>query len=624
MSDYHLDTLWHDEEQAMEFVLTNLSDAPLSDFRLFYGTLTRTIEPSVCDNARLLRRQANYHEYAPHESFTLAPGQQWRFTERSLSREAVHSNEGPRSGGLLLADDTVLPVECADLQRPVPIDAMSREKAAAAILPWPASLDVCNWWQGTVFHLSVAGANTDELRVAAEVTALSRRLYPLMPTPFVIAPAKGTPEVTFKSVPELASDSYYIGFETGTITLRYGPKSGLLYGLITLAQMLQGAQKDGEFAFPRDGHISDTPRHPWRGSHFDVSRQFRPIDDVLRFVDILAWHKMNRFHWHLSDDEGWRLEIKAYPELTETAAHNGFDYPVLPQMGHDPKGQGGFYTQDQARMVVAHAARIGVEIMPEIDVPGHCACVLGALPDLVDPDEPESYWSVQRYANNALNPGIDETYVFVEKVLSEICDIFPFDVVHIGGDEVADNAWLRSPKAQVLMQYEGLSNTHALQSYFLGKVQDILTGLGRITGGWEEVALGGGIRPENALLFAWTEREKTAEIAKMGYNVVSTPGQAYYLDMAQSADWHEPGASWAGVTSPETSYAYEAQNGDPDLIEQLQGVHACIWCEYLTTNERMNHMVFPRLSAIAEAGWTPNALKDFNRFTQTARFMPRM
>ena len=624
MADFYLDAIWHETDKAMEFVVTNLTDKLLSNFRFFYGSLTRTADPSLCDGARFLRRQANYHEYAPYDNFVLKPGRQWRFTERNLTRDVVRSNEGPRHAGILLEDGTIVAAHCADLQRETPDEFTIRKNAKASILPWPADISIKAFCDKPVFHIGVHSDKVDELRVAAEVSALVPRLFPLTASPFLFAPLEHTHSLQLSSDPSLSADAYEIAFDERTVTLKYGPASGLLYGLVTLAQMMRGSQQDDDFAFPAEGYLNDAPRHGWRGSHLDVSRQIYPMRDVLRFVDMMAWQKLNRFHWHLSDDEGWRLQINAYPALTEIAAHNGSDFPILPQMGNDPHGQSGFYTQDEARAVVSHAAKLGVDVMPEIDVPGHCACVLAAMPELVDQDEPESYWSVQGYANNALNPGIEGTYQFIETVLNEVCDIFPFDVIHVGGDEVPENAWMRSPKAQVVMQREGLADTPALQSHFLRKVQEMLTKRGRITGGWEEVAQGQGLRPESALLFAWTLVEKTAELAKAGYDVVSTPAQAYYLDMAHNGDWHEPGASWAGVTSLEDSYNYEAQNDDLVLAKRLKGVHACIWSEYLTTHERFNHMVFPRLNAIAEAGWTPNEKKDVIRFRKSARFMPRM
>lgn len=625
MTLFHLDSLWHDEDGSMEFVLTNLSDAPVSDFRLCYATLTRTLPPSRCTGGKFIRRQANYHEYKPEDGFVLQPGASWSLREHSLTRAANHSNEGPKSAAVLLADGTRADAFASDLQagRPADISAAATASLSCGVLPQPEMVHVSSYRFAAPAHLVLRSEDRAVKQAAAEAAALTRRLYPLLPVPFVLTAPDGTLPLLAEPDAALADDGYAIDFAASRITLRYGAGSGLGHGLVTLAQVLVNArQAPAQYGVPLTGSITDAPRHGWRGAHLDVSRQFYPLEQVLRYVDILAWHKMNRFHWHLTDDEGWRLEIKAYPQLTNSAAHTGMDRPVLPQLGRSMAGQGGFYTQAEARHVVAHAAALGVEVMPEIDVPGHCACVLGALPELADAEEPESYWSVQGFANNALNPAIEGSYTFAEKVLAEVCEIFPFEIIHIGGDEVAEGAWMQSPKAQAMMRETGLKDTAELQAYFLRHIQQFLAGRGRALGGWEEAAQGGGVSPENCLLFAWTTVEKTAELAAADYDVISTPGQAYYLDMALSQDWYAPGASWAGFTPLEQTYGFEADNGSAALAAHLKGVQACMWSEHLTTLARANHMLFPRLSAIAEAGWSRAQNKDLPRFTALAELMP--
>lgn len=627
MTLFHLDSLWHDEDGSMEFVLTNLGDAPVSDFRLCYATLTRTLPPSRCTGGEFIRRQANYHEYKPEDGFVLQPGASWSLREHSLTRAANHSNEGPKSAAVLLADGTRVDAFASDLQAGSPADTSAAAPAALScgVLPQPEAVDVNSYRVAAPAHIVLRSDDRAVMQAVAEAAALTRRLFPLSPVPFVLTAPEGTLPLHVQSDAALADDGYAVDFTSEAITLRHGASNGLSHGLVTLAQLLVNAQKEpGQYGVPLSGSITDAPRHGWRGAHLDVSRQFYPLEQVLRYVDILAWNKMNRFHWHLTDDEGWRLEIKAYPQLTDSAAHTGLEHPVLPQLGRSMAGQSGYYTQDEARQVVAHAAALGVEVMPEIDVPGHCACVLGALPDLVDGEEPESYWSVQGFANNALNPAIEGSYTFAEKVLAEVCEIFPFEIIHIGGDEVAEGAWMQSPKAQAMMRETGLKDTPELQAYFLRHIQEFLARMGRSLGGWEEVADGGGISPENCLLFAWTTVEKTAELAAAGYDVISTPGQAYYLDMALSQDWYAPGASWAGFTPLEQTYAFEADNGSDALAKHLKGVQACMWSEHLTTLERANHMLFPRLSAIAEAGWSQPQNKDLERFTALAGLMPQL
>lgn len=625
---FHLDSLWHAEEGAMEFALTNCGTTPVTNPRLVYATLTRCLRPSNCTGARLVRRQANFHEYASDEGFVLAPGETWRFTEHSLTRPALHSNEGPKSAGVLLEDDTLVLAFAGDLQASVVEGHATAAQNAAltcGVLPEPKRAAISTWAGTAPVHLALQSDDAAVMQLVSRVSELTRRLHPLAPTPFVLTAKEDVALLCITPDQTLPADGYRIIWDEGKTTLHHGSGQGLFYGLVSLAQMLTHAHAEPQrYGVPLSGEIEDAPRHGWRGAHLDVSRQFYPLDQVLRYVDIMAWHKMNRFHWHLTDDEGWRLEIKAYPQLTETAAHTGMDLPVLPQLGPDMTGQSGFYTQDEARQVVKHAAQFGIEVMPEIDVPGHCACVLGALPDLVDPEEPESYWSVQGFANNALNPAIEGSYTFAETVLAEVCEIFPFEVVHVGGDEVAEGAWMQSPKAQAMMRETGLKDTPQLQAYFLRHIQTYLAGLGRKLGGWEEVAHGGGLDPEHSLLFAWTTIEKTAELAQEGYDVISTPGQAYYLDMALSDAWYAPGASWAGFTPLDKTYAFEADNGDPALQGRLKGVQACVWSEHLTTMARRNHMIFPRLSAIAEAGWSAAENKAYDRFKSLAELMPRL
>ena len=625
MSTFHLDTLWH-ENGSFEFVLTNLGSDYIAEPSLSYGAITRVKVPSDCEGAEFVKRQANYHEYRSPKDFYFAPGGQWRFTEGSLVREALHFLEGPRAGAVITKEGERHPAFTTDLQSPKPV-ARSRSTNAhqqIGLLPHPKGLKIEAYWQVPLAHFLVKGS-MELLRQASKVSALSRRLHSLLPVPFVLAAHEGTPIVTAVEDAKLDADGYRLSFSEDVIHLHHGKGQGLFHGLISLANIhVKAHQAPDQFAVPLEGEIDDEPRHGWRGAHLDVSRQFYSLESVLRYVDILAWHKLNRFHWHLTDDEGWRLEINAYPELTNSASKTGIDQPVLPQLGDNYLGAEGYYSQAEARHVVAHAKELGIEVMPEIDLPGHSACVLGALPDLIEMEEPESYWSVQGFANNALNPAMEQSYKFAETVLDEVCEIFPFEVIHVGGDEVAEGAWMKSPKAQAMMRETGLKDTHDLQGYFLRHIQNYLADRDRVLGGWEEMAEGEGVSVENCLLFAWTTVEKTAELAKAGYDVIATPGQAYYLDMAQSEDWYETGASWAGFTPVEKSYAFEAHSGVKELDDKLKGIQACVWSEHLTTLERVNHQVFPRLSVIAESAWSQGSDKDLFRCMSIANLMPKL
>jgi hexosaminidase len=494
-----------------------------------------------------------------------------------------------------------------------------------ALQPWPAEIDTAPGDVVPDVLYPATGSDADEIDAVSNVLALFHRLFSAGHAPFSLAPSSQGLPIVFTKKAELEVEAYRLAFYEREIRLEYGAAAGRQYALTTLAQLIDGARNHGgEFRFPAGGAIADRPRYGWRGCHLDVSRQFYPTADIVRLIDILAWFKLNIFHWHLTDDEAWRLEIKAYPTLTTLGVMRGPDEPMLPQLGNGAEPVGGFYSHADVKAIVAHAAALSIEVVPEIDIPGHSTAALVALPELSDGQEaPESYHSVQGYPNNALNPAIPLTYEFLEKVFDEMVELFPSRYIHVGGDEVADGSWLASPLARKLMEQEGISGTFALQSYFLKKVKQMLTARGRKLVGWNEVAHGGGVGTEGTLLMAWENPKVGIELAREGYDVVMTPGQAYYLDMAQADAWQEPGASWAGTATPAHTYAYEAEGEFPEeLKSRMKGVQACIWSEHFLSRGYFNRLVFPRLPAIAEAAWTPKDKKDWLRFAAIAPLSP--
>lgn len=615
-----------------EIRLINLSDAALSDFTLSVTTITRIMPVHEVRGARFLRRVANYHEFAPLQGVTLAPGESWTFEAEGLFRSPFHRNDAAKTAWLTLSDGSRRTVMVGDLIQGHEVPALppprlpeGRLTLPFALLPWPNRIEATPGDAPVILHLA-GDATLADKRLALSVDALHARLFPAARKLFQLSPAPGSRGLAFETDVDIPREGYRLTFGD-KIILATSAEAGRRYGLLSLAQMLHGAYADPEFRFPATGVIEDAPRYGWRGCHLDVSRHFWSFDQVRRVVDILAWHKLNLFHWHLTDDEGWRAQILAYPELTEAGAHRSADTPaMLPQLGDGPDRQGGFYTQDQMRAIVAHAGALGIEVMPEIETPGHAACVVAALPFLVDPDEkPDSYHPVQGYPNNSWNPGVPETFVVLERIIDELSGIFPSKHFHIGGDEVARNAWLESPKARILMQREGLSDTFELQSWFLKRIKEMLTKRGKVLVGWNEVAHGGGVSARDTLLMAWENPEVGIELAREGYDVVMTPGQAYYLDMVQGQDWLENGAGWAGPVPPEKTYGYEAEGDFPDsLRDHMRGIQACIWCEHFTTTHWFNDLVFPRLSAVAEAAWTERANKDWQRFARQVRLHPTL
>lgn len=636
---FRLENAWEpvDGDPCGRFVFTliNLSNEAISGFKLAYTSLTRIKDAELprCESATFLRRNANFHQFAPPADFVLGPGDSWRFTVAPLWRPARHRTDGAKSAYITRADGSHAPVSVDDTllagrpAEPAPILMPEGEvREPFYLLPWPASATLSAGDAVPVAIYPVEGTNLADQQAMQAVGAHYRRLFQIGHQPFALTPVHEGKAIRFSQDASLGAEAYTLTF-AAEIELAYGDAAGRQYGLTALAQLLHGARlRPQTFRFPASGSIKDAPRYGWRGCHLDVSRQFYPTADVIRLIDIMAWIRLNIFHWHLSDDEAWRLEIKAYPTLTTLGVLRGPDEPMLPQLGNGAEPVGGFYSQDEVRAIVAHATSLSVEVVPEIDIPGHSTATLVALPELVDGQEaPDSYRSVQGYPNNALNPAIELTYDFLGKVFDEMITLFPSTFIHIGGDEVAANTWMASPEAKTLMEKEGIDGTFGLQSYFMKRIQTMLAARGRKLAGWDEVSHGGGVDPQGTLLMAWQKPEVGVELAQQGYDVVMTPGQAYYLDMVQDEAFQEPGASWAGTVPPKHTYTYEAVGDFPDALKpRLRGVQACIWSEHFLNRDYFNHLVFPRLGAIAEAAWTPKARKDWLRFAAVAPLLPRL
>ncbi|MBS1167363.1 MAG: beta-N-acetylhexosaminidase [Proteobacteria bacterium] len=394
-ASFRLENTWRpladDPAGALDFTLINLSDAPIRDFKLAYTTLTRVKEPGVFDNAVLLKRNANFHQFAPPAGFVLEPGAAWRFSIASLWRRARHRTDGAKSAYVTLADGShhdAAVIDCAVEGLPselaAPLLPTGEAKQPFALLPWPVKADLAAGDRIPVALYPISGIGLEDLRAIDAVVSLYNRLFADAPAPFVFAPVEDGLPIRFARREALAPEAFEIAFSQDEIVLASAGKAGRQYALTALAHLLHGAKSDPKtFRFPAAGLITDAPRYAWRGCHLDVSRQFFPMADVEQLIDILAWFRLNTFHWHLSDDEAWRLEIKAFPELTTVGALRGPDEPLLPQLGNGAKPVGGFYTQEEARAVVAHAAALNVEVVPEIDIPGHSTAMLAALPDLV-------------------------------------------------------------------------------------------------------------------------------------------------------------------------------------------------------------------------------------------------
>ncbi len=408
----------------------------------------------------------------------------------------------------------------------------------------------------------------------------------------------------------LGAEGYRIWTQPGGVVVEAPTEAGLFYGLQTVRQLLHAGAPG---TVPRV-QISDSPRFSYRGMHLDVARHFFPVAFVERYIDLLSRYKFNTFHWHLTDDQGWRIAIKGYPKLTEvgscrreTVVGRNFN----PYIG-DSTRYCGYYTQAQVREVVAYAAARHVTIIPEIEMPGHAKAALAAYPELActpGPFEVSTVWGVEE---DIFCPS-EATFAFLEGVLTEVMALFPGPYIHIGGDEAPKARWKTSDVAQSVMQRENLKNEEELQSWFTQRIERFLSAHGRRLIGWDEI-LEGGLAPE-ATVMSWRGVSGGIAAAQQGHDVIMTPTGAAYFDYAQGDPALEP-FSIGGNLPLERVYAFEPVPSvlTPEQATHILGAQGNVWTEYIATTDRVEFMVFPRMLAMAEVTWSPASARDWERF----------
>lgn len=612
---------------SYRLTLTNGGKTAISGFRLGFSGPARISDAAKPDKGHVVTQLSNYAELAPPAGFMLEPGAQWQVEIDSLDYPLRHWTDGATTGFVILSDGKAVPAMTLPTARAGSARyhrgtmQLAGTPAPIAIVPWPNKVAVSGV-RSAPHGLAIAPGESPAAATAfAELTEL---LYP--GEGLVRAQHEDGLPVMLSRDPDLLPEAYHLNFTSHGARVEASTDTGFLYGLVTLGQMARGARHERQaHIFPASGSIDDAPAMGFRGCHLDVARRFYSVAEIERFLAILAWNKLNRFHWHLSDDEAWRVEIAAYPRLTEIGAWRGHGMALPPLLGSGPEKSGGYYTRADVARIVALATRLGIEIIPEIDVPGHCYAMLEALPELKDPGENGLYHSIQSFPNNCLNPSVPGVYAAIETIFGEMVEMFPSRWFHVGADEVPKDAWGSSPIANAMRGKLGVTGANELQAHFLQRVQELLTSKGKITGAWEEAAHGGGIDKAQCYLVGWVNVEGSQKLAAEGYDVVVAPGQAFYLDMANGEQWHEPGAGWAGWSSPEKAYHFDPTAGWSAAEKQkFLGVQACIWSEPMTERAVFDRLVFPRLSAIAEVGWTAAANKDFGRFSTLSNLMPNL
>ena len=416
-----------------------------------------------------------------------------------------------------------------------------------------------------------------------------------------------------KEVLNMPNEGYQLRIYADRIIIAAESEAGVFYGLQTLAQILP-VDWENKVQIPVC-QIDDNPRFPYRGMHLDVCRHFYSVDFVKKYIDLMARYKLNTFHWHLTEDQGWRIEIKKYPKLTEVGAWR----MQLDTATNDSIRYGGFYTQEQIKDVVAYAAKRFITIIPEIELPGHARAALAAYPQFSCSGEQlpvANTWGVFEHVYCA---GNDSTFRFLEDILDEVIELFPSKYIHIGGDECPKEAWKTCSKCQARIKSEGLKNEHELQSYFIRRIEKYLISKDRKIIGWDEI-LEGGLAPD-ATVMSWRGIEGGIAAAKQHHDVIMTPGTHCYFDHYQANPKYEPHAI-GGYTTVQKVYSYEPipEGLTPEQAKYIMGAQANMWTEYIPSEHHLEYMLLPRMLALAEVDWSLVKRKnwdDFNRRLQT-------
>jgi hexosaminidase len=422
----------------------------------------------------------------------------------------------------------------------------------------------------------------------------------------------------------LGDEGYTLDVGPGVVSIRAPKPAGIFYGIQSLRQILppeifREAPVSGVAWSAPALRIEDSPRFQWRGMHLDVGRHFQPKEFVKKFIDLLALHKMNSFHWHLTEDQGWRIEIKKYPRLTEVGAWRkqtliGRHERDSLKRVFDGRRHGGFYTQDDVREIVAYARERFINVVPEIEMPGHAQAAISAYPELGNTGKQinvREYWSVSEHI---LNPE-DKTIAFMQDVLGEVLALFPGKFIHVGGDEAVKDEWKASPRVQERIRELGLKDEHELQSWFIKKMDTYLTQRGRRLIGWDEI-LEGGLAP-NATVMSWRGVDGGIAAARAGHDVVMAPTSFVYFDYYQARETAGEPLAIGGFLPLDSVYRFDPvpPQLEPQFVKHILGAQGQLWTEYMKDPKHVEYMAFPRVSALAEVVWTHKHRRDFSDFS---------
>ncbi len=603
--------------------LHNLNDEILQNWSLEF-LYDRYIEPSSIQNADI-EQIGSFCRLTPHQPQLLDNGH-FYCEFFSLSMPIRFYTDGFKDAAIITDSGSRLNVVITPIALSAPYTSKTHvpevEANALAIIPKPNYLET----KTGQCELTNVIVESDSPFAKDAIQWLKEELS----NQFNISSSSESCEqkIRLKSNPSFNEGEYRLTVTTLGIEIESRERTGFIHACATLLQLFAPNPNAPNTLTIPCVLIRDKPRFNYRGMMLDCARHFHSITQVKRLINQLARYKFNTFHWHLTDDEAWRMEIKAFPELTQIGAKRGHGCALEPQFSHINHVYQGFYTQQQIKDVIAYADARGISVIPEIDIPGHSRAAIFSLPELLkDPNDHSQYRSVQHYTDNVLSPALPGTYQFLDKVLEEVAALFPAPWVHIGADEVPKGVWSDSEACSKLMAEHGYQEPSELQGHLLRYVEKKLKSLGKRMVGWEEAQHGDKVS-KDTVIYSWLSEEAALKCAKKGFDVILQPGQSTYLDMSQDFSADEPGVSWANVLPLEKCYHYEplSELADEDPIrKRILGIQCALWCELVTDQARLDYMLYPRLTAIAEACWTHKPHRDWQDYlTRLKGHLPQL
>ena len=589
--------------------LKNNSDKVLDDFLICFSLLSPI---KSVDNCLVITRVGGYVEISQLNKSPLLPGEEWSFKyayEYSRHRPLNHT-WSPQGVFVKLLDGTIISVYVDDLHLQTfsssePIAQNSSNKSiekSLRLVPhpreWIPSAGVCNLTQPLDLSLNDSEMITRAVSAASELgERLSLNILSSKNKDLIGSNTK----LIIKAQKLIASSSYKLVITSDVIELNAGDEQGLFYGLVTLLQLNQTYHK----LIPC-GTIIDQPRFDWRGQHLDCARHFYAIESILKLLDLMSLFKLNKFHWHGTDDEAFRFKLDSNPELATATAKRGNNLLVPPIFGSGPNPTGGCYGSSDIKRVIERASSNYIDVMPEFDLPGHNLSLIQLFPTTRDPGDKSNEVSIQGYFQNTLNPAMPETFLLIEPLIDDLCNLFPGDYIHLGGDEVAPESWKNSPAVEALKTKYDLETNKDVASWFINKLSAKVESNGKKTAAWQEAEEGSyHEKRSDKLLFSWQNLESGYKLARKGFKVVLCPAEHIYFDMAQSQTYSDRGVNWAAIVSLEDTVDWQIIPSDePELESNIEGMQGHLWSETILKDSDMESMLCPRILGLSESAWT--------------------